>query len=199
MLMKVYASEIEHAPKAVQSLTLTGGTAKEAFGAQTRALANIRELIYKQLVLPSPAPHGTHGDILLKRRVFTKVSTRSRSLKVEVLIKNGLCPRVQVQPSRESTSALTRQDDPLGRAAKIAHMWRVEHRLVVGIQRENGSIVRTNPLVIRRGDFVDVAVTVHIFTMRARRTRKTEVFFSPHEVVRLAPAAQVTVRRSIVS
>lgn len=73
-------------------------------------------------------------------------------------------------------------------------MWCVEHRPVVGLQRDDGTIVRTNPLVIRRGDFVDVAVTVEIFTMRARKMRKTEIFFSPHEVVRLAPAAQITVR-----
>lgn len=78
-------------------------------------------------------------------------------------------------------------------------MWCVEHRLVVGLQRDDGTIVRANPLVIRRGDFVDVAVTVQIFTMRARKIRKTEIFFSPHEVVRVAPAAQITVRADLAA
>ncbi len=97
------------------------------------------------------------------------------------------------------TSALTLQDDPLGRAAKIAHMWKVEHHIVAGIQRENGTIARANPLVIRRGDFVDVAVNVQVVTMRARRLRKTEILLCPLEVVRLASAAQVTVSTSTES
>lgn len=76
VLNRGHASEIEHAPKAVQSLTLTGSTAQDAFNAQTRALANIRELVYKLLALPSPSLHDghTHGSIVLRRRVFTKVS-----------------------------------------------------------------------------------------------------------------------------
>ncbi|KAL1945773.1 hypothetical protein VTO73DRAFT_1775 [Trametes versicolor] len=158
--------EVEHAPKALQSLTLTGAACKDAFGAQQRSLANIIELIYKQLCLPPPCGRDAHADIVLKRRVFTKV-----------------------RPTTQLSSSLTKQDDPTGRAAKIAHQWCAEHRVVVGVQKEDGTIARANPMVIRRGDFVDVAVTLHIVTMRARKVRKTEVFFSPQEVVRLAPAA----------
>lgn len=187
--------EAEHAPKALQSLTLTGAACKDAFGAQQRSLANIIELIYKQLCLPPPCGRDAHADIVLKRRVFTKVCrctspwSGSRGLR---LIYNY----AQVRPTTQLSSSLTKQDDPTGRAAKIAHQWCAEHHVVVGVQKEDGTIARANPMVIRRGDFVDVAVTLHIVTMRARKVRKTEVFFSPQEVVRLAPAANAAVRSS---
>lgn len=99
VLNKDDASEIAHAPKAVQSLTLTGSTAKDAFDAQTRALANIRELVYKQLALPSPSLHDTHGNIVLKRRVFTKVSAPCRAeASPEVLIKTRLTRNLRFSP-----------------------------------------------------------------------------------------------------
>ncbi len=110
-----------------------------------------------------------------------------------VLLISYRCTYTQVRPTAQISSSLTKQDNPTGRAAKIAHQWCVEQRVVVGIQKEDGTIARTNPLVIRRGDFVDVAVTLLVVTMRARKIRKTEVFFSPQEVVRLALAAHTMV------
>ncbi|KAH9852845.1 hypothetical protein C2E23DRAFT_885220 [Lenzites betulinus] len=166
-----WKGDAAHAPKAVQALTIVGGPCKDAFGAQRRAICNIRELICQLLCLPSPGSKGGN-DILLKRRVFTKVRALSES---------------------QTPSALTSQEDPVGRAAKIAHMWNVEHRITAGIQHENGTITRANPLVIRKGDFVDVAVSIQVITMRARRVRKSEILLCPLEVVRLMPALNVTV------
>ncbi|KAH9848085.1 hypothetical protein C2E23DRAFT_740292, partial [Lenzites betulinus] len=165
--------DVLHAPKAVQTLTILGGSCKEPFGAQQRTLAHIRELVLKLLCLPSAAPSQNGHNIVLKRRVFTKVQSSSSS--------------------SDTPSALTTSDDPAGRALKIVHMWNVDHRIMVGVQREDGTIARANPLVIRRGDLIDVAATIQVISMRTRHTRKTEILFCPKEVVRLASAATITV------
>ncbi|KAI9059285.1 hypothetical protein FKP32DRAFT_1614341 [Trametes sanguinea] len=166
-----WTGDVDYAPKAVQSLRLGSGGYAAAFVPQVQALRNIRELVLKLMSKPMVGGEGGGvADILLKRRVFEKV-------------RGGTC----------GPSVLNRQDDPTGRAAKMSHMWRVTHRITVGVQNDDGHIVRASPLVIRRGDFVDVAVTIQVYTMRAHRQRKTEVQFCPVEVVRLKTAQELKV------
>ncbi|CDO75903.1 hypothetical protein BN946_scf184768.g5 [Trametes cinnabarina] len=163
-----WRGDIQSAPKAVQSLRLDSGGFGNAFLPQVQALRNIRELVLKLLCKQSSTTGGGNGDIVLKRRVFQKV-----------------------RPGVTGTSTLRVQDDPTGRAAKIEHMWRVCHRIGAGVQEEDGTMSRANALVIRRGDFVDVAVGIQVHSMRAHKQRKTEVHFCPLEVVRLRSAREV--------
>ncbi|KAI9064621.1 hypothetical protein FKP32DRAFT_1611080 [Trametes sanguinea] len=162
-----WSGDVQGAPKAVQTLRLAGGGNDAAFAPQRNTLENIRELVLKQLCKPTGGGNTYGTDIVLKRRVFEK----------------GTTPK----------SVLSRQDDPFGRAAKIDSMWRVTHRITAGVQGSGGVLHRSTPLVIRRGDFVDVAICVQVHSMRAHRQRKTEVVFCPIEVVRLYTAKEVKV------
>ena len=86
------------------------------------------------------------------------------------------------------------REDPKGKALRISHSWRVTHRIKTGVVGKDGQIALAHPIAIRRGDFVDCAVSVEVVTMRNKQGRKVMVHFSPREVVRLRGASDVNVR-----
>lgn len=93
---------------------------------------------------------------------------------------------------------LSPRDDPGARATKINHLWRVEHKVKTGIRTDGNHLTPVPPMAIRCGDFVDVAATVQVVTMRCKKGRRTEVQLCPIEVVRLHTAPVVKVRNCLV-
>lgn len=90
-------------------------------------------------------------------------------------------------------------EDPVGRARKINHMWAIRHRIDAGSQDPSGRIRRENPLVIKPGDFVDVAVNIQIVSLRLPRgQRGAELMFVPQAVVKLVSSDESMVRVSDV-
>lgn len=102
----------------------------------------------------------------------------------------------QVRPAdgQERTLTVPFAEDPKGRAKKVAHMWAIRHRVDAGFQDAEGRVRRVNPMVIRVGDFVDVALTVHAVSLRLPRNRRAvEVMFAPQAIVRLVSSTEATV------
>ncbi|KAI0640759.1 hypothetical protein C8Q79DRAFT_921204, partial [Trametes meyenii] len=156
---------VEGAPKALQSVTLSGGLCQEAFDPQVRAISDIRELVLQLLSRPPPGRQSNDGKITLKRRVFD---------------------RVRPGDSNTDNVRVPVGEDPAGRLKRLEHLWAVRHVIEAGEQRADGKIVRVNPRVFRPGDFVDVAIAVFAVPMRVSRGRKVvEVMFAPRTVVRL--------------
>ena len=91
--------------------------------------------------------------------------------------------------------ALAERDDPGRKAAKLTSSWIVDHVVTAGINNANGTAVQVHPRAIRRGDFVDVLVTVEVVSTRGRtgKGRRVEVFFCPHQVLRVSSAADLVV------
>ncbi|KAI0643087.1 hypothetical protein C8Q79DRAFT_1002822 [Trametes meyenii] len=161
------------APKAVQQLTLTSGGCTDAFSPQVNALEGVRELVLSLLSRSGEHRQIDMHKIVLKRRVFAKVRPHDLDAK---------------------TYSVPRAEDPLGRAHKIEHMWAITHRVTGAVQMPDGRVVPQNALVIRRGDFVDVAVSVQVVSYRLSRGRRgLEVQYVPQTVVRLLAADEATV------
>ncbi|KAI0686395.1 hypothetical protein C8T65DRAFT_747418 [Cerioporus squamosus] len=163
----------EGAPKAMQTLTLVGTHFRDAFEPQVRAVEDIKQVVLHLLGRAGVEAAERRDVIVLKRRVFQKVTHTSRDT-----VGGGV--------------VLTPAEDPARRAARIQHMWRVERRVAASQpDGPGGALTRMDPLRIKPGDLVDVAVSVHAVTMRTRAGRRTEVMFSPLHVVRLQTAARM--------
>ncbi|KAI0335954.1 hypothetical protein GY45DRAFT_1235425, partial [Cubamyces sp. BRFM 1775] len=153
------------APSAVQFMELESGGCDVPFGAQQRALKDIRELI--ALKVGGAVLDGGNSDdpvITLRRRVFTKVRPTD----------NGV-----------TGVRLTDANDPNGFARKVAHHWRVEGSISTAIRRPNGSNMAVAYDVLQPGDFVEVSATAYVEVVRTRKRRGTVIQFEMHEVVRL--------------
>lgn len=74
----------------------------------------------------------------------------------------------------------------------MEEQWYVDHRIKTGTM-DAGRFIPKHTLSIRRGDLVDVLATVEIVNIRGRNGRKTEIFFCPEEVVKLASARDLQV------
>lgn len=77
----------------------------------------------------------------------------------------------------------------------IQHDWKVDHRIDLYTQKENGSLRRTSEIAFGRGDFVEVKVIVDIVTFwdtKANRPR-ADVQYAPLEVTKLHPAQRAKV------
>ncbi|OBZ74980.1 hypothetical protein A0H81_05471 [Grifola frondosa] len=160
------------AAKAVQFLTLGHGGFPLAFEAQNDALNAWRKLIMLSLSQRAPDTSLSHATIWLKRRVFT---------------------RVRPTYPTAAASVLTKADDPLGKAAKIATCWVVLHKVMIGSQRSDGRMLPCDAghLLIRRGDFVDVAVFAEIFKVHTRQGVKIHMSLAMQNVVRLYSAREL--------
>ena len=86
-------------------------------------------------------------------------------------------------------------EDPGGKVKTFEREWIIDHRVKTAVQQASGKFVLTNPLAIRRGDFVDVAALFTIVIRRGRYGGSTEVMLAPLEVVRLRTASEVKVSR----
>lgn len=90
-------------------------------------------------------------------------------------------------------SVLKAGDDPHSRAKRIETLWRVDHRINTGSRRADNTNARSSHLVLRCGDFVDVAVAINIVTYRKKGKLCTEILFAPQDVLRLWTADQAKV------
>lgn len=90
---------------------------------------------------------------------------------------------------------LAERDDPGRKAARLTPSWIVDHVITAGVSNANGTAVQVHPRAIRRGDFVDVLVTVEVVSTRGRtgKGRRVEVHFCPHQVLRVSSAAEIVV------
>ncbi|PSR87073.1 hypothetical protein PHLCEN_2v5259 [Hermanssonia centrifuga] len=150
------------APKAVQFLVLTApADVTDVMHAQNRGLGRIRELIYRALQSGKTGME-VKDEIYLQSRVFTKVRAGSS-------IKSILQPR----------------DDPSGEARALEKRWIVEHRVITGVQSEDGKILPASHRVIRKGDFVDVLVVPEIASYSSDCGREFQVHFTIKRVIRL--------------
>ena len=156
-------------------------------------MERLRNVIFSLLPYSKRFPESAHRsrEIMLKRRVFTKVSVLASSSFLVMTKAN------QVRPGNsDSVPVLHDHEDPLGKVASISDTWRIGGRIRAGIQHTDGRLIPTHPVNLRKGDFVDVAVTVEVANIKTRYTRKLEVFFVPREIVRLAGAATAKVSAS---
>ncbi|PIL35523.1 hypothetical protein GSI_02251 [Ganoderma sinense ZZ0214-1] len=88
---------------------------------------------------------------------------------------------------------LSAHEDPGGKVKKFERQWVVDHRVKTAVQGSGGKFVISNPLAIRRGDFVDVAALVTVVVHRGRHASSTEVMLAPLEVVRLRTRKEVKI------
>lgn len=72
------------APKAVQSVTLVGGGCAAAFDPQLTAMDNLKEKVLCLLSRSHDIPEEPSSKLILRRRVFHKVSTSTRCLHARV-------------------------------------------------------------------------------------------------------------------
>ena len=153
-------------------------------------MLHVEAIVRNALGLPSGHDLGRGGRINLRRRVFTKVSCPYLwySAKVEVV------RQVRATGTPKAVS-LGPYEDPGGKVKKLEREWIVDHRVKTAVQQASGKFVLTNPLAIRRGDFVDVAALFTIVIRRGRYGGSTEVMLAPLEVVRLRTASGVKVSR----
>ncbi|KAI9067884.1 hypothetical protein FKP32DRAFT_1609134 [Trametes sanguinea] len=158
------------AQMAVQFLVLESGGYDVAFGAQVRALQNVRQLIAMRVGGDVDLMNESASSISLRRRVFTKVNAVDA---------DGV--------GIELTDAM----DPQGRARAMRSRWRVDHIIPVRFRRPNGSTIDVVPDALRRGDFVEVTATARIEVQRSRKRRGVFVQFEMHEIVRLLSAQEV--------
>ncbi|OBZ71252.1 hypothetical protein A0H81_08556 [Grifola frondosa] len=150
----------------LQHLTLTDGGLTKVFKHQLDSLDELHYAILSfmrhdthELDRPSECP-----NICLGHRVFHKIPLVNR---------------------KQILNALRAGDDPTGKAAKICERWRVPFRIGLGVQHEDGKIVRTTQLAVRKGDFMDVSFMPKIVTLRSRQGVQYMVKFDIQEVVRL--------------
>ncbi|OJT05667.1 hypothetical protein TRAPUB_8937 [Trametes pubescens] len=149
----------------MQTLTLVSGGCADAFDPQLEALRNIYALVQKVLAREIINGACETGKIELKRRVFAKVRPGE---------------------DRDMGFTVPFAEDPLRRAGKIDHMWSIRHRIEAGSQDASGRIRRVNPVIIRPGDFVDIAVTLQTVSLRLPRGKRgVEVMLIPQAIVKL--------------
>ena len=81
----------------------------------------------------------------------------------------------------------------------IQHEWQVNHRLALGSQRVDGSVRRAKEFVFGRGDFVEVAAYADIVSYwdTKSRSRKADIQYAPHEIIRLWSAADARVSANL--
>lgn len=104
----------------------------------------------------------------------------------------------QVRAGEDAGDAYTvpLAEDPRGRVKQMQGMWAVRHCIEAGVQQPNGKVQRENVRVIRPGDFVDVAVTIHAVQRRLPKGRRVvEVMFAPQTIIRLIPSENSVVRK----
>ncbi|OBZ70246.1 hypothetical protein A0H81_09548 [Grifola frondosa] len=161
------------APKAIQFLRLGHGGFPAALDAQNEALRAFREVVLQSLHAECRHGSSSNGSISLQRRVFT---------------------RVRPVYATEVASVLREGDDAFGRAAKIASRWVVSHRINVGVQQRGGAITQGaqgSHLLVRKGDFVDVAVFAEIYKTPTRKGIRMSMNLAMHDVVRLYTAREL--------
>ncbi|KAI9059160.1 hypothetical protein FKP32DRAFT_1658028 [Trametes sanguinea] len=160
---------------AVQRLVLESRGCDIPFGAQLRALKDIRQFITMSVGAEVDPKDGEVNVIVLSRRVFTKV-----------------------RPVGEQPAAirLTDATDPFRRARKIADKWRIDHIVKTMVRRGTGDDVPVAYDALVKGDFVEVAAVAHIEVARSRKYRGSYITFEMHEVVRLMSARDVEVSPS---
>ncbi|OSC97377.1 hypothetical protein PYCCODRAFT_1471895 [Trametes coccinea BRFM310] len=155
---------------ATQKLVLESRGCDLAFGAQLRALRDIRQYIAMRVGAELSGREDDEDAIVLTRRVFTRVRPVGNQL-----------PAIP----------LTDVTDPFRRARRIADQWRVDHLIKTMVRRPSGEDAPVAFDIIGKGDFVEVAVTAHIEVVRTRRQHGSIITFEMHEVVRLATAKDV--------
>ncbi|KAL1940343.1 hypothetical protein VTO73DRAFT_8915 [Trametes versicolor] len=160
-----------HAIKATQHLTLVSGGYTDAFDPQARALNAVRAAVLALLGRCDDGRPSRTGSIVLRKRVFTK-------------IRSGVNDNLP--------SVIKKAEDPKGKYHAIRNSWRVTERVLAGAHQADGTILATLPLALRKGDFVDVSVSVCIAMLRGGQGRRFEVSFEPRVIVRLATPQQWT-------
>ncbi|KAI0670729.1 hypothetical protein C8Q78DRAFT_1070249 [Trametes maxima] len=131
-----YNGRKEAAPRALQYITLNGGSFPQQFEPQLRVIEHLQALTQSSLCCPVQMNIRKPNTIHLQRVVFTKARSGS-----------SITPR----------SVLVLGDDPHGWATAIKNDWVIAHRIVTGIYTDSREMVRKPYTVIRRGDFVEVA------------------------------------------
>ncbi|RDX39821.1 hypothetical protein OH76DRAFT_1459637 [Lentinus brumalis] len=164
--------QADGAPRAMQRLTLTGSHFPDAFLPQLHAVENIRDTVLHLLGRPGVERTRQGSDIVLKRRVFT---------------------RVNAGHTAGQNVTLSASEDPSGRAARLRQLWKIDRRVAASLQESGGVLRKADPLAIKVGDLVDVAVSVQAVTIRTRAGRRTDVMFVPLHVVRLKTAREMQV------
>ncbi len=99
---------------------------------------------------------------------------------------------------RKPKSHLRHEDDMKGRAARISSRWIVDHTVKVGIRRPNGRNIGANYKILRKGDFVEVAVSIDVVTYRRGGSRRTCTMLMMNEIVRLWTAKETKVSEVIL-
>ncbi|KAL1949033.1 hypothetical protein VTO73DRAFT_10839 [Trametes versicolor] len=133
------------ASSALQTLTLESGGEKDAFGAQVRALRDLRAYISAKVGMPLHDVVEADARIYLERPVFTKVREFAK------------------QPDAVRLSSAS---DPGGRAQKLAAQWRVDHLIRTGVRRQSGHDMEIAYTALREGDFVEVSVYADVQIVR---------------------------------
>ncbi|OJT13877.1 hypothetical protein TRAPUB_9546 [Trametes pubescens] len=151
---------------------LESGGISVPFKAQLEALSNIRLLIHMQAG-GTPTPLDVEvGSVSLRRPVFTKVRAGER---------------------QAATVELNNMNDPYRSARKVVGRWRIDHIVDTYVRRPNGANMRIVPDALKRGNFVEVSVTLRTHTVVTHKRHGPVVELWMHDVVRLWSAKEAKV------
>ncbi|KAL1940514.1 hypothetical protein VTO73DRAFT_7949 [Trametes versicolor] len=149
---------------AVQFLTLQSGGAREAFGAQVRAMKDVHQFICAKAGASFGSDGISEDSIRLERAVFTKVRAHGE------------------QPP---SIRLNSFNDPGARARKVAAQWRVDHVVNTRARRSGGHEMDVSASSLLCGDFVEVSAFADIQVVRRNGRMGTVIRFAMMDVVKL--------------
>ena len=101
---------------------------------------------------------------------------------------------LQVRPNVIAKSIVPRTDLAYDDLKKVNKRWLVTDKVQVGRRTTDGRLVRCSPLMIQKGDFVDISVVADIATFCASGEQGGKVHFSLEQVIQLAEARRTEVR-----
>ena len=101
---------------------------------------------------------------------------------------------LQVRPNVVAKSIVPRTDLAYDDLRKVNKRWLVTDKVQVGRRTNEGRLVRCSPLMIQKGDFVDISVVADIATFCSSGEQGGKVHFSLEQVIQLAEARRTEVR-----
>ena len=76
---------------------------------------------------------------------------------------------------------------------KIEKRWVIANKLQVGRRKDDGKLVSCSPLMVQKGDFVDVSVVADIASYGGENSANTRVHFRLEQVLQVTAARPVRV------
>ncbi|KAH7918546.1 hypothetical protein BV22DRAFT_1024426 [Leucogyrophana mollusca] len=138
--------------------------------------------------LRTPSVTKFSRNLYFQRKVFTKVNYLTIMVRSPGL--TGLMQRAE--GDYDDVGKIPFADDPHGWYRAVQPHWQVADPVTIGRVAEDGVITPLNPLLLSRGDFVEIGAEFDIVVSRDQDHRPvTKTFLAFHHVVQLATTAEL--------